>query len=218
MDFFDDSQDFEGLGGVDRKWALATEGSRELCIEQRIGAGFRCDWAQVSVDTQGPPMGLGFDAVARVRGRRSGREGRFLAVQAPLRVAGLGAQDVEARADLRPPSRSSTTVTGPRIRGAGTRRPRCRRRPDPGRGSPSPRSFRYRAKELDGLVDQVGAEVVEDAAAFGHGGGVPPVPEALRPPPLKARLEACGPPPARLPRQASAASGSRRPSGGSEIP
>ena len=52
-----------------------------------------------------------------------------------------------------------------------------------------PVAFRDRAKQLDGLVDQVGAEVVEDAAAFGQGGGVPPVPEAFRPPPLKARLE-----------------------------
>ena len=53
-----------------------------------------------------------------------------------------------------------------------------------------PVAVRYRAKELDGLVDQVGAEVVEDAAAVGHCGGVAPVPEALRPPPFKARFEA----------------------------
>lgn len=46
-----------------------------------------------------------------------------------------------------------------------------------------------RTEELDGLVDQVGAEVVEYAAAVRQGGSVPPVPESFRPPPLEPRLE-----------------------------
>jgi hypothetical protein len=47
----------------------------------------------------------------------------------------------------------------------------------------------HRPKQLDGLVDQVGAEVVEDSAAFGERGRIAPVPEAFRPPPFKTRLE-----------------------------
>ena len=44
-------------------------------------------------------------------------------------------------------------------------------------------------EQLDGLVYQVGAEVVEDAAPVSEVGSIAPVPEPLRPPPLKARFE-----------------------------
>ena len=52
-----------------------------------------------------------------------------------------------------------------------------------------PVAIRHGSEELDGLVDQVRAEVVEDAAAFGQDGGVAPVPEAFGPPPFKPRLK-----------------------------
>ena len=49
-----------------------------------------------------------------------------------------------------------------------------------------PVDFRDWAKQLDGLVNQVGAEVVKYPSALSQQGCVPPVPEPLRPPPLEA--------------------------------
>ncbi len=49
-----------------------------------------------------------------------------------------------------------------------------------------PVDFCDRAKQLDGLVDQVGAEVVKNPSALGQQCCVPPVTEPIRHPPLEA--------------------------------
>ena len=136
VDVFDDPEDLERLWpGQQAAGPCPCRAAGELRIEPGIGARARrergrwCRRLPEAPKTPGDRCRSRDPTVScRRRGRVPGCPGPTSCT--PLRSRGRGSGGPPGL-----PCRSSTAWTGPRSRGAGTRKPLCRRRPGPGRGS-----------------------------------------------------------------------------------
>ncbi len=188
MGDFNDLEDGDRFGRVNRQGSATSERRRHARINGVVAAPFRPDRPALTVDAQPTPAALRILAKARVAWSLPSGQRGLLRVKAPFRVARPVPEHTEPR---------------PKVRCRGTH-PQVR--PSPGRVMERDEGIvvhlgaratpiglgvdaRHGSEEGQGLVDEVGPEIEEDAAGlFGRTTLAKPGLD-LRAPALEARFE-----------------------------